>query len=54
MKKKHRYRKNVIAEIINTERTYVNDLAIICEKVKTSSLSILSQNDIEIIFMNCD
>ncbi|CAD8105571.1 unnamed protein product [Paramecium sonneborni] len=54
MKKKHRYRKNVIAEIINTERTYVNDLSIICEKVKTSSLPILTPNDIETIFMNCD
>lgn len=54
MKKKHRYRKNVIAEIINTERTYVNDLTVICEKVKTSSLSIISPNDVETIFMNCD
>lgn len=33
MKKKHRYRKNVIAEIINTEKAYVNDLKVICETV---------------------
>lgn len=33
MKKKYRYRNNVLAEIVNTERTYVNDVNIICEKV---------------------
>lgn len=34
MKKKYRYRKNVIYELIQTERGYNKDLRIICDQVK--------------------
>lgn len=54
MKKKHRYRKNVIAEIINTERQYVIDLTTVCEKVRVPAAKILSPEDLENIFMNCN
>jgi hypothetical protein len=44
----------VIAEIINTERQYVIDLTTVCEKVRVPASKILSPEDLENIFMNCN
>lgn len=56
MKKKYRYRYNVIQEIVKTERGYVNDVGIICEQVRKVVLQqcILTHEEAQEIFINIE
>ncbi|CAD8158588.1 unnamed protein product [Paramecium pentaurelia] len=54
LKKNHRYRKNVISEIYNTEKQYCNDMKILSEKVLILAQQYINQENIKTIFMNCN
>jgi predicted glycoside hydrolase/deacetylase ChbG (UPF0249 family) len=52
--KNHRYRKNVINEVISTEQGYVNDLDLILTYIKPKivELKVLTSQQIQLLFSN--
>jgi hypothetical protein len=52
MRKQHRYRKNVIAEILHTEEAYVRDLSIVIEEVYIPLKRVLKPEQMSQVFSN--
>jgi hypothetical protein len=52
MQKKYRYRRSVVAELIATEQSYVNDLGVIIGNIMAELKQIITNDEFIRIFSN--